>query len=295
MVGVFLYKMNPYLQTGGDSELTQLEKIGQSTGGRNPIQEQRYQQLKSQADANDPVKQAQAKIDAQNAANQAATDARFASNKQELSDFNSSFGSAVPSIINEESAKYNLPGLANQATALNNRVTDLQGNLTGQGAGGYASSNQVDAAINSKYLPRYQTAVTNLNNASQLAAGETQTRLTPYTTQANLLNERLSREATGYSQEQQQQLDSLVAQMQAGVQLSTAQIQQMTQLAVSEQNYQAQLATLQNQKEIAQLTNDRLKSIGAGGVYDPVTGQVIQGVKASSSGGSGSIYNPAGV
>lgn len=62
-----------------DTELQQLEKIGQSTGGRNPVQESRYQQLlKEQGGANpqsgvsDPIANAQKLLAFQQQANQPA-------------------------------------------------------------------------------------------------------------------------------------------------------------------------------------------------------------------------------
>lgn len=240
---------------------------------------------KRNADQMAADKQAQA---AQAAKNQAANDARFAQDKTDLTNFNTGFQTAVPNIINSTSDKYHLGDLLGQTNDLGTRVKDLQTNMYGTGAGGYANSGQVDKAISTNYLPRYQQAVTNLNNGTQLAQGEENMQITPYTTEATLLNERLARESTAYSQEQQKELDTLVAQMNAGVQLTDAQIQQATTLATAEQHYQETLATIQGNKDVANITNERFRAIGAGGIYDPLTGQVIQGVKSAGSGATGS-------
>lgn len=288
--------MNPFTNPdGSDSVLGQLEKIRTTGGGLNPSQQDQYNTLKAQADANDPVKQAQAKIDAQTAQNKADTDARFAQNASDLTAFNTKFGTAVPQIINDTSTKYGLGTLLGQANALNSRVSTLQNNSDNSGAGGYASGAQVDAAVNSRYLPRAQQAVTNLNTATGLAQNEEQTQITPYTTEANLLNDRLAREATSYTAEQQSTLDALIAQMNAGVSLTSAQIQQATSLAVAEKNYQATLATNQANKDIANTrATQTAKAVGSGGIF---TGQydangnpiIVGGIKPSGGTSSSNV------
>lgn len=240
------------------------------------------------------LKDSQAKIDAANAADKAANDARFAQDKTDVTDFNTKFSTAVPGIINDTSDKYQLGDLLGQSNALNTRVKNLQGNLTNEGAGGYANANQVDAAINSRYLPAAQTAVSNLQTGTQLAQNEENTLLTPYTTEATLLNDRLAREATGYTTEQQNELDSLVSQMNAGVSLSQTQIQQATALATAEKEYQNNL-DLQNLKNSATTSDsNRYITIGDGSqLYDTQTGQIVaSNVKDFKSGtGTGETFS----
>lgn len=222
----------------------------------------------AESQANDAAKalsDSQAKIDSQNTANQQANDARFAADKGELSSFIDSYKTAVPQIISDTSNKYNLPTLTGQANALGTRTNDLSGNLTGEGAGGYASSGQVDKAISTNYLPRYQQAISNLANANTQAQSEENQLVAPYTTQATALNDRLNREATAYTAEQQQTLDSLVAQMNAGVTLTSQQIQQATTLAQAESQYNATV-------DAATIKNQAPQNVTAGSyIYDPVS------------------------
>lgn len=233
------------------------------------------QRQQEQAKKDLAAKAAQDKIDTAN---------RFAQNKTELTDFNTRYGAAVPQIINDTSNKYQLGDLLGQANSLNTRVKDLQGNISGQGAGGYANSSQVDAAVNSKYLPRYQTAITNLQTGTALANAEQNQLLKPYETEADLLNQRIAREATGYSQEQQRELDGLIAAMNAGNQLSQAQIQQATALAQLESSYKQAIDVEKLKKtETPVNAKDNYVSIGDG-LYNIATGQIIQKPKTEGDG-----------
>lgn len=285
-----------------DTRLQMLEKIGQS-GGRNPIQETEYQTLKSQFAATDPATIAQKQLADQQkaltdqaAANKLATDARFDANKAELGNFVNKYQTEVPGIINDTSNKYQLGTLLGQTNALNTRVKDLSGNLTNS-ATGYANAGQVDKAINSNYLPRYQTAVQNLQTGTQLAQNEENTLLQPYQVEGSLLNDRLAREATGYSQDQQNQLDVLIQNMNAGISLTTAQMQQATELARLEQQkeqYESDLSYKKQQDSQAQadVSKDYI-DVGNGTLYNVRTGQFIRSPYATGT--TGKLNNPAGI
>lgn len=218
-------------------------------------------------DAKNALATSQAKIDAQNAANRVANDTRFASNKSELGNFITSYQNAVPGIINSTSEKYQLPQLASAATNLGTRTSNIMGNLTGEGAGGYASGAQVDKAVQTNYLPRWGQAISNLNTGTQLAQTEENQLIAPYTTQATLLNDRMAREATAYTTEQQNELASLVSQLNAGVTLTTTQMNNANALAQKQLEYDQAVKT-------ATINANKIQTTAAGSyVFDPATGQ----------------------
>lgn len=223
-------------------------------------------------------------LDATNAAQKAAMDARFAQNKAELQGFNDRYGAAVPAAINAASDKYQLGTLLGQTNALNTRIKTLGGNLDSSGAGGYASGAQVDRAINTKYMPTYQTAVQNFQTGSTLANQEAQMAVKPYEVEGNLLNDRLAREATGYTTQQQGELDALIAKMQTDAQLTIAEMNRMTALAQLEQDKYLREKEIALSKEIATINNtanEQNRYLNGSTFYDTQTGQWV---KAPTSG-----------
>lgn len=214
-------------------------------------------------------------------ANKAATDARFAQDKTDITNFNNDFSTAVPKIISDTSQKYGLDTLLGVTQNLGSRISDLQTNSSNTGAGGFASASQVDQAVQGRYLPQYNSAVSNLEKGTTLAQNEENTLLTPYTTKAQLLNDRLSRESTGYTTEQQQELDALVAKMNAGVTLTNAEQERANQLALAEKTYNQAV-------QVQELKNQQLKSIGkGGGAYYDDAGVLHVVAPETSSGTSG--------
>lgn len=214
----------------------------------------------------------------------AALDARFAQNKQELGDYNTRYGAMVPQVINDTSSKYKLGDLLGQATGLNTRIQNVTGNLTGEGAGGFATAGQVDKAISTNYLPRFQTAVSNLQTGTALAQQEENQLLKPIQTEGELLTDRLAREATGYDNNQQRELDSLLAQLQANTTLTSEQMRRATALAQMENDYKIAKENASSKAS----TGERYVSIADGAqLYDTQTGRIIENTKnfKGSSGG----------
>lgn len=224
-------------------------------------------------------------LDAKTAAQKAETDARFASNKAELGQFNTKFGEAVPKILDETYSKYAIPDQVGGVNALNSRIKDLQFNTSGSGAGGYASGAQVDKALQLNYIPNFNTAAQNLNNSLGAAQSEIGTRLTPYQVEGNLLNERIAREATGYSQQQQRELDSLLTVYQTGVQMAENEKNRMQQLAIQEMEFERLKYSTQNANKNTQI----VESGGRKYLVDMNTGQRIQDLGPSGSGTGGIV------
>lgn len=278
---------------------------GQSEGGTknlNPIHSSEYMKLLDAAGikyqkVGDPLnggsikpytmaELGQQQLDAKTAQQKAETDARFASNKAELGAYNTKFGEAVPKIMDETYSKYAIPDQVGGVNALNARIKDLQFNTSGSGAGGYASGAQVDKALQLNYIPNFNTAAQNLNNSLGAAQSEIGTRLTPYQVEGNLLNERIARETTGYSQQQQNELDSLLTVYQTGVQMAENEKNRMNQLAVQEKQFEQQKQLLAEEAKTKQ--SNGLITVGSGSfIYNPATGQWSSPPKS----GGGGIQN----
>lgn len=223
-------------------------------------------------------------LDAKTAAQKAETDARFASNKAELGSFNTKFGEAVPKILDETYSKYAIPDQVGGVNALNARIKDLQFNTSGAGAGGYASAGQVDKALQLNYIPNFNTAAQNLNTSLGAAQSEIGTRLIPYQVEGNLLNERIAREATGYSQQQQRELDSLLTIYQTGVQMAENEKNRMQQLAMQEKQFEQQKQLLAEEAKSKGSSNNLL-TVGSGSfLFNPSTGQWYSPPKTSGGG-----------
>ncbi len=198
-------------------------------------------------------------------ANADALNARFATDKNDVTSFLTKYQGAVPGIINDTSAKYSIPGQMEGVNALNTRVKTLQGNLDNSGGGGYSNASQVDSAINSRYLPQYSTALQNLNTSAVLAQTEEGQLTKPYEAEGQLLNDRLAREMTGYTAEQQRELDGYVARLRAGTDLTMNERDNANKLALAQKSYQA---TIDAQK----LQNQNVTLSGGSTYYNPATG-----------------------
>lgn len=219
-------------------------------------------------------------------ANQKAeTDARFAQSKEDIQGFTSRYGAAVPQIVNDTSSKYGLGTLLGNAQALNTRVQDLKTNASGVGAGGYANADQVDRAVQTNYLPQYNTAVSNFQTGMGLAQAEQTQLLKPLETEGSMLNDRLAREATGYSQAQQRELDGLIEQMRIAGSLTQEQMQQATQLAVAEKQFQQALAVANTNNKAQSDANTQIVEIGGRKLLiNSATGQTIKDLGTSGTG-----------
>lgn len=220
----------------------------------------------------------------------ADNDAHFAANRNDINSYITKYSGAVPGIVDAADTKFGVGAQLGYTNALNSRIQDLKGNLTGSGAGGYASGDQVDKAVNTKYLPLYETANTNLGKASTLAQNEVATNLLPIQSEGKMLSDQIARESTGYTNEQKNELDALLGRMQQGTQLTSAEIAQMT--ALSEQENQYNIAKLQADtanKPKPTNPSDRYISMGGKYLYDTQTGNFIT-APGTSSGGSDVWY-----
>ena len=164
---------------------------------------------------------------------------------------------------------FNVPNLQKQATYLNNQVTNTAPRAYSLARGFDFSEPQVENKINTdlRFLQPQATAATaNANTASNLAAqwvnqGMTQNQinLLPVQKQGDMLADALARQSAGFDIAAQNELQGLVAKMNAGVTLSQAEIQRANVLMQAAQSYQQALDVANIQKQqalgVAQIGN----------------------------------------
>lgn len=155
-------------------------------------------------------------------------------------------------------AELGLPQLQANATSLNNTLYNIPSVYSKATTGYDVNANQLSRLIGQKQSEIAPAAALAASNA-QAAEGNLATRLgyeqadqnkalLPLQTEQSFLQDRLARETTLFSQENQSELDGLIAKIQAGVTLSEGEKNRAQQLAVAEQNYQNQLKLQQNQQ-----------------------------------------------
>lgn len=209
----------------------------------------------------------------------AEMEARFAADRTELAGYNDRYAEAVPRLMGEASARYDVGGKLNITTKLGDRIADLRNNISGYGAGGYASSGQVDSAVNKKYLPAYNQSSSNLATAAQLAQQDVTTGLLPIQTEGQILVDRMARESTGYSQQAQSELDVLLSKWTTNMQMAENEKGRLHELAMKEREYE----------EIRNNPGTEIVTVGGRKLLiNKATGETVKDLGSSSEGGAGS-------
>jgi len=172
---------------------------------------------------------------------------------------------SVTSLYNKANTMFNVPNLQNQATYLNNQVTNQLPMQQQMMRGFDASQNQIDNATNYnlRFLQPQATAATaNANTASNLAsnyvqAGQAQNaqNLLPIQSYGPMLQQTMAAQATGWTQDAQNQFAGLQAKMEQGVALSQTEMAQLAQLQSAKEQYDASMAASQAGITEAQLGN----------------------------------------
>ncbi len=189
-----------------------------------------------------------------------------------------------------------IPTLQANATMLRNTLTNLPGTYSKATTGFDVNANQLARVIgqkSSELAPVVSTAETALSGAQGNLAtrmGYEQTdqakALLPYTTEKDLLTDRLARETTLYTTDNQNELTGLINKINAGITLSEGEKNRAQELAISEKNYE-----LEKQKIAAsQTTGTADTSVIEVGkqkyLIDNATGKIISKYGSSSGGGS---------
>jgi hypothetical protein len=153
--------------------------------------------------------------------------------------------------------QYNLPTLQANANQLNDTVSQIPYTQLNAARGEEMSQNQLDRGVGyqqAKLSPLAERATTQAQNAQNLVSTQLgleqqqqQKELQPYSMESTLLGQQQGYGVSLQSQQNTNELNTLLAKMQAGVQLSTAEADRANQLAISEQQLNSPLAQAQAQ------------------------------------------------
>ena len=247
-------------------------------------------------------------------------------NKQqgETADYLGRYTNAVNALPDEQQlwsqigASQNLPQLQQLASKANIAVSNIPRDeldfARQNGGGGGLDNNQLQQLVQQKLYDlapiaqratqQYQDAQDLVKQQMQYAVDQQNRSLLPLQAEGSLLGDRLAREMTGFTAQQQAALDGLTAKLQTQGSLSQAEMQQMTQLAYQENEYHNQMA-LQQQASSLGLGNTiasqnheyslNYPSTSVGGSsplnYQPTSPAPTSRPSSSSSGGFGIDYS----
>jgi S-adenosylmethionine synthetase len=188
-----------------------------------------------------------------------------------------------------------LPTLQANATNLRNTLTNIPSTYTAASRGYDINQNQLSRIIgqkSSELSPLVTTAENSLQNAqsnlnTQMGYEQTDQAkaLKPYETEQTMLSDRLARETTLYSQDNQNELNALIAKINAGVSLNNAEASRAQELAVQEKSYQQAKETA-----TANPNTQIIESNGKKYLINSATGQVIQTYGTSGGGNTTASY-----
>jgi hypothetical protein len=180
---------------------------------------------------------------------------------------------SVTSLYNQGNAQFNVPQLSQQATYLNNQVSQATPQAYQLAKGFDYSDPQVQNQVNTnlRFLqPAANAATANAQQAQNLAgqfvqAGQAQNaqNLLPVQSQGQFLLQQQAAQQTGYTQENSNELSALIAKMNSGVALSSAEMERANTLATQETSYQNALTAQSQAQNVAKL-NNQYKSVPAG-------------------------------
>ena len=236
---------------------------------------------------------------------QRAANAKFLEGQNTLtSDFLTKFGNVITGQGTTQAAaeriggELGLPQLRQNAFNLQQSLIDIPSLNTAASRGFDVNANQLGRIIATKQAelsPLAQRATAQ----SQFAEQELGTRLgylqndwnrqlLPLTTEKDFLTDRFAREASMYTQDNQNELSAILDKIKNGVTISENERQRAHDLSVAEKNYENQLKIANIQ--FAPKAQDPWQSISSGGtLYNTSTGKSIYGQK------SGSGNNPGGI
>ena len=270
-----------------DSEFDQLVKIGSQ---RNPSQQSRYEQLKSQGAASafeggssggfqmpdfTGFFKEQESARQRQSAEQAAKEAEFLTRYTTAMKGQPSVGALAERIGGE----LGVPAIRQNALSLQQLLAKMPYTQRQATQGFDVTQNQLDRIIAQKTgeLAPVVSDVTRAEQSAQQALAERlgyevsaqQKELKPFEIEGGMLSERIARETTGFSQSQTNELNALLAKMQAGIQMSQFEINRADQLAQNERNYELEKSKI----AASQQPESKYVEVGKGSaLFNPATG-----------------------
>lgn len=248
-------------------------------------------------DLNAPVQQAQA--------NTANLKNIFAGQQADTGGFLNRFSGAInaqptsTALAERIGNELGLPQLQGNANMLRNTLTNLPSTYSAATRGFDVNANQLSRIIGTKsaeLAPAVETAERSLSSAQNnldrrlgYAQADQQKELLPYQSEQSLLSDRFAREASGYSQAMGNELDAIIAKMNAGVQISEAEKSRAHDLALAEKTFENQKKLYAEQAKYSpSAANDPWQTIGDGAwLFNTQTGQTIQNPQDFKAGGGG--------
>jgi len=150
-------------------------------------------------------------------------------------------------MANRIGKELNLPTLKENAYNINKTVNELPATYNAATRGFDVNSNQLSRIIGQKtseLTPALNTANNALSNAqssldTQMGYGvaDQNKELLPYATEKDLLSDRMARETSLYSTDNQNELNGLIQKIQSGITLSEGEKARANQLAIAEAGY----------------------------------------------------------
>lgn len=144
-------------------------------------------------------------------------------------------------------AELNLPTLSENAFNLNRTVRELPQTYSAATRGFDVNANQLSRIIGQKtaeLTPALTTANEAVANANQALAtqmgyqlSDQEKQLLPFTTEKELLTNKLARETSMYTAENENELNTIIQKIASGIQISEAEKNRAMQLAAQEQTY----------------------------------------------------------
>ena len=195
-----------------------------------------------------------------------------------------------------------VPQLQQNANMLRDTVTNLPGTYSKATTGFDVNANQLQRVITQKtgeIAPAMETAERalstaqdNLNTRLGYETRDQDRELMAYDKEQEFLSDRLARETTLYSQDNENELSALLAKMSAGVTLSEGEKNRANQLAMQERDFENQKKLYAEQAKYSS-SNDPYVSVGEGSaIYNTSTGKMeYKNPKTyQASGGSSDPY-----
>lgn len=241
--------------------------------------------------------------------------------KKRYSDLNTGFTNflnsqeTVPQLTTRYNQQYGIPQMQNnlqqgqeQYDYLGNQIRSMPTSVAQGSQESILTQGQKDRVVQSRQAPileqqgvlgqnlsqlgnRLSTAQTNANQMISAEQAQ-QLKMTQPWTQAYNTESVLSTMAmTGWSTQNSMELQRLLANQSAGIQLSEGEKNRMNALAVSENNFEHQLKLQQDAAKSS--TSNNLMPVGAGtSIFDPSTGKFI-GTAPYKPENNGNTYTPS--
>lgn len=219
----------------------------------------------------------------------------------------------VPQLTSRYNDMYGVPQMQNQIQQgnqqydyLGNQVMNMPKTVAQGSQESIMTQGQKDRVVQSQQAPILQqqgvlgqnlsrmgqnlgTAQTNAGNMINAEQAQQMKMTQPWMQSYNTESVLSTMAMTGWSSQNSMELQRLLANQSAGIQISEGEKNRMNQLAVAENNFEHQLKLQQDSAKNSQQNN--LMPVGAGtSIFDPSTGRFIGTAPYKAVGGGGSGY-----